>query len=349
MITSEDLRIPTKIVGPIKIKGLHFDESFSDVMVPLSSFESPIWNSVERGALISQLSPNGIETFIIGDSMTRSVILQSRSAKDSINFQLQIENDLNHFNNLIAQHSKNTFLRSWHIELVGNLIYIRFKFYTKEAAGHNMSTQAAQTILEDLLSRFNNLEYISISGNICTDKKNSTINGLLGRGKYVIAQISITQDICKEHLRSDINKIYDLNIKKNLLGSILSGGVRSANAHFANMLLAFFLSTGQDAANIIEASQGFVHSEVKKDILYFSVTLPNIILGTIGNGKNNENIHNNFMKMNIIPSEENSAKKLAMIAGATVLCGELSLLAAQTNMDELVRSHLILERKKRKM
>ena len=35
---------------------------------------------------------------------------------------------------------------------------------------------------------------------------------------------------------------------------------------------------------------------------------------------------------------------LAIIAAATVLCGEISLLAAQTNQGELMRSHIQLER-----
>jgi hydroxymethylglutaryl-CoA reductase (NADPH) len=37
---------------------------------------------------------------------------------------------------------------------------------------------------------------------------------------------------------------------------------------------------------------------------------------------------------------------MAAIIGAVVWCGELSLMAALTNQDELVRSHVMLERKK---
>jgi hydroxymethylglutaryl-CoA reductase (NADPH) len=40
-----------------------------------------------------------------------------------------------------------------------------------------------------------------------------------------------------------------------------------------------------------------------------------------------------------------NARRLAIIAACAVLCGELSLLAAQTNPGELMRSHLQLERK----
>ena len=70
--------------------------------------------------------------------------------------------------------------------------------------------------------------------------------------------------------------------------------MRTANAHFANMLLGFYLATGQDAANIIEGSQGIVHTELRGDDLYFSVTLPNMIVGAVGNGKTFDFVRENL-------------------------------------------------------
>ena len=120
----------------------------------------------------------------------------------------------------------------------------------------------------------------------------------------------------------------------------------SANAHFANMLLGFYLATGQDAANIVEGSQGIVHAEVRGSALYFSVTLPNLIVGVVGNGKQLAFAKHNLSLLGCLekrPPGENS-RRLAQLIAATVLCGELSLLAAQTNRGELMESHLRLER-----
>ena len=145
----------------------------------------------------------------------------------------------------------------------------------------------------------------------------------------------------KDTLNSTPEKIVELNIKKNLIGGVLAGSLRSANAHFANMLLAIYLATGQDAANIVEGSQGIVHTEVVEENLYFSVTLPNLIVGTIGNGKNLAFVQENFKN---IGCNNLNARKLAIIVAAGVLCGELSLLAAQTNPGELMRTHCNFER-----
>ncbi len=114
------------------------------------------------------------------------------------------------------------------------------------------------------------------------------------------------------------------------------------------MLLAFYLATGQDAANIVEGSQGIVHAEVHGDNLYFSVTLPNIIVGSVGNGKDLNFVHNNLAMLDCLEQRElgQNARRLAIIAAATVLCGEISLLAALTNQGELMRSHIKIERGK---
>ncbi|XVN43652.1 MAG: hypothetical protein RCG15_07350 [Candidatus Rickettsia vulgarisii] len=97
---------------------------------------------------------------------------------------------------------------------------------------------------------------------------------------------------------------------------------------------------------MIEGSQGIVFAEVRNNDLYFSVTLPNVIVGTVGNGKDLPFVEENLVKLgckeNRVPGA--NACRLAVITAATVFCGELSLLAAQTNQGELMRSHIKLER-----
>jgi len=114
------------------------------------------------------------------------------------------------------------------------------------------------------------------------------------------------------------------------------------------MLLAFYLATGQDAANIIEGSQGYTLAEVQNNDLYFSVTIPNIIIGTVGNGKDIEFVRKNLEALGCLekrPAGEN-ARRLAALAAAAVWCGELSLMAALTHPGELMSAHRKMERRK---
>jgi len=124
-----------------------------------------------------------------------------------------------------------------------------------------MATLAADRLLEWILVRFNTLKYVSISGNYCSDKKTSAVNGILGRGKYVIAELLLPAKCVKKLLKTTPEKLIQLNIKKISSENIISGVFATANAHFANMLLGFYLATGQDGANIIEGSQGLVYAE----------------------------------------------------------------------------------------
>ena len=334
--------IPMKLVGPLKIISQEF---CGEVKVPMATFETPLWPSTSRGAKVSRVC-GGIEAIVIDDRMTRSIVVEAPSAQQAYAILADLDNNQGIVEQAIAATGRFAKLKDWNSQVVGNLLYIRIAISSGDASGHNMVTAAAENFLNWLLANYRELKYISISANFCVDKKASAVNGILGRGKYVVAEILIPRDICREVLKSTPEKIIDLHIKKNLIGTMLAGGIRSANAHFANMLLAVYLATGQDAANIIEGSQGMVHAELKNDSLYFSVTLPNIIVGTVGNGKHLSFAKDNLKSLGCFNEQApgKSARKLAIIIAATVLCGELSLLAAQTNQGELMRTHFKMER-----
>ena len=336
--------VPMKDIGPIKMLGPLINDSLS---VPLATFETPLWPSTERGARVSRHS-GGIALTLLDDRMSRSILVEGPSAHYLQDVIQKLHAGEGKLQEIVASTSKFAHFLKVHTQVVGTLLYLRLEISTGDASGHNMVTKAADKVMDWILEHFPELEYVSISGNYCTDKKASAVNGILGRGKYVVAEMTISREICEKYLRTTPEKIVDLNIKKNLLGTLLAGTVRSANAHFANMLLAFYIATGQDPANVVEGSQGIVHAEVKEGALYFSTTLPNIIVGTVGNGKDLPFVRENLEKLGCLENRApgDNAKRLAGIAAAVVLCGELSLLAAQTNQGELMRSHVALERVK---
>src|SRR3990167_5465435 len=336
--TIQTATVPMRTVGPIKIIS---QEVTDDIFVPLATFETPLWYSVNRGARVSLLS-GGIRAIVISENMARSVIVQGTDAHIVQQITEQLKQQHQTIAAIVSTTSRYAKLIDWHCQQVGNLLYLRLEINCGDASGHNMVTKAADAFLSWLLQQYPALRYVSISGNFCTDKKVSAVNGLLGRGKYVIAELTIPRSLCQQKLRTTPLQLVDLHVKKNLIGSIVAGGLKTANAHFANMLLAIYLATGQDAANIIEGSQGIVHAEVRDDHLYFSVTLPNVIVGTVGNGKELEFVQQNLAQLGCLEEREpgQNARRLAIIVACTVLCGELSLLAAQTNPNELMASHL---------
>lgn len=228
--------IPTKIVGPLSIKLFGVAEQ---VYVPMATFETPLWNSTKRGALVSQQS-DGINIYVADDGMSRSVAFFADDIHKALDCRKWIQNNRDLIAKTIESTSRFAKLLNLHVEVVANIVYLRVNISTGNASGHNMVTWAADAVM-DLIQKNCEVSYGSISGNLCVDKKNSAINGILGRGKRCLADMTIPRDVCLSVLKTSPEKIAELNVKKNLLGSIVAGSVRSANAHFANILLAVYL------------------------------------------------------------------------------------------------------------
>lgn len=329
--------IPTRVINSLRVK---YEGTIEDVKVPLSTFEKPLWFSVRRGAYLAGLC-GGINTFVTSNCMTRSVVFKCKNIEDCIKLNSFVEANIESIEKQVKSSSRHAEFLKITSEIVGNLIYFRLSINAKEASGHNMVTNASQQFVNWVVQNYN-CECVSVSGNCCVDKKVSAINSICGRGKNVHADLVVPEYLCKRILRTTPQKMHELNTVKNLIGSTLAGSIMSSNAHYANMLLAIYLATGQDAANIVEGSQGITVTDVVDGNLYFSVNLPNVIVGTVGNGKNEGITKQNLEMMNCVG--DGSSEKLAAIIGATVLCGELSLMAALTNNGELIRSHLVIER-----
>lgn len=334
--------VPLKWIGPLTLCTETGTESLE---IPLATYETPLWPSTRRGAQVSRQC-GGIRCTLVDDRMTRSILLEAPHAAEALRVATYAREQKALLQSLTAETSRYARLLETHHQIVGNLLYLRFAFETGDASGHNMATQAADRILHALLEHFPTLKHVSVSGNYCTDKKVSAVNGILGRGKYVVTEALIPANVLRRHLKTTAGAIAELNVRKNLIGTLLAGGTRTANAHVANILLAFYLATGQDAANIIEGSQAITHAEARGDDLYFSVTFPNLILGTVGNGKDlpfvGEILQRLGCRENRPPAE--NARRLAKLCAAAAWCGELSLMAALTHPGELIQAHLRLER-----
>jgi hydroxymethylglutaryl-CoA reductase (NADPH) len=336
-------QIPMQSVGPLKLIG---DVVADDLMVPMATYETPLWPSVARGARVAHHA-GGIRVSVIDERMTRSIVLEAPNATEARQAMHSLQTRHEDLQSVVRKSSQYATLIDTHFQIIGKLMYVRLEFTTGDASGHNMVTNAADRLIPWVLSEYPALSYVSISGNLCTDKKVSAVNGLLGRGKNVVCETTISRKLCQRFLKTTPEALVNLHIKKDLIGSIAAGSLRSANAHVANMLLGFYLATGQDAANIVEGSQAINHAEVTAEgDLYFSTTLPNLIVGTVGNGKGLDFVQTNLKQLGCLdarPAGEN-ARRLACIAAACAFCGELSLLAAQTNPGELMAAHLKLER-----
>ena len=75
---------------------------------------------------------------------------------------------------------------------VGKMRFLRFDYTTGDAGGQNMVTKATHDACTWMIDQgLDGLEHFTLSANLDTDKKHSTLNNLHTRGKRVVAEVTV--------------------------------------------------------------------------------------------------------------------------------------------------------------
>lgn len=331
------IQIPVGIAGPLKVKG---DYAKGEFYIPLATTEGALLASVNRGCSIIA-EAGGVTTKIIDDKMTRAPVIKAKSVSEALEIKAWIERNFKELKKaaeVTTRHGK--LIKIDPILVVGRYVYPRFVFTTGDSMGMNMVTIATEAALS-LLTHKTGAHIVALSGNVCVDKKPSSLNLVEGRGKSFVAEIVIPKEIVERKLKSTAEAIVEVNTSKNLIGSAISGSM-GFNAQYANMIGAMFLATGQDEAHIVEGSIGITTaSEEENGDLYFSVTLPDVPVATVGGGTSIDTARECLEIMDCYGNEK--VHKFAEIVAGTVLAGELSLMGALA-AGHLARAHKELGR-----
>jgi len=306
-----------------------------DFYVPMATTEGTLVASYNRGMKLCR-EAGGIVTTVMDDAMQRAPLFVFENARYSKAFSKWVTT---HFDQLKAQAEETTSVgKLLDIEqyTVGKLHWLRFNYSTGDAAGQNMVTKATHRACHWALEQnIEGLEHFTMAANMDTDKKHSHLNILQTRGKRVVAEITLPNELLQRIVHVSGEALFKQRQYSNA-GSMLSNAV-SNGSHFANGITAVFIATGQDVANVAESSAGIVYVELKPNgDYYFSVTIPSLIVATYGGGTGLPTQKECLQMMDCYGAGK--VNKLAEIVAATVLCGELSLGAAVV-ANEWVSSH----------
>ena len=313
--------------------------------------EGKLVAGLNRGASAINRS-GGVKVRHLSSNMTRSVILDTGSVEGSLKATEFVKSEAG-----LALLKKAFRDKSSRIELLdveayttGRLLYIRYSADTKAAMGMNMVTIAsshATKILADELEKMGvRADVMSESGNMCADKKPSTINTIRGRGVSLAAEATIKPDVLKKYFGIEAKSVERLNYMKNYVGSGLAGSF-AHNAHVANVLAATFIAYGQDVAQIVDAVNAFDDVKAEEDgSLYISLYMPDLEVGTYGGGTHRETAKELLRASGVYGEGDNDGKTKVMLAeliAAAALAGELNLLCAES-AGVLAESHSKLMR-----
>jgi hydroxymethylglutaryl-CoA reductase (NADPH) len=164
-----------------------------------------------------------------------------------------------------------------------------------------------------------------VEGNMSGDKKATMLSFLSARGKKVIAEVVIPAKLLKKIIHVTPLQMVQYG-HAALLGGTQSGSI-GVQGHYANALAALFIACGQDVACVSEAATGLTDMDItEQGDLYASVTLPNVIVGTVGGGTHLPTAHECLGMLGCVG--KGTARKFAEICTATILAGEISIMGA---------------------
>lgn len=336
-------QVPVGIAGPLVVRGKHTN---GNVFVPLATTEGALVASVNRGCAAIRAA-GGAQVFVEDAGMTRAPVFRTESMAQTQEFLAWIRAHEPDIKELAQSTSRHLELLDIKPFAFGTSVWLRFRFSSGDAMGMNMATIAAERVCRKLIVPRTGVECIALSGNYCVDKKPSAINWQEGRGKRLHAEVVLEHEVLRDVLKTNSAALAEVCYRKNLLGSIAAGSM-GFNAHFANVVAAFFIATGQDVAHVVGGSLGITNIEARGDDAYMSVFLPDIPLGAVGGGTSLGTQNEALRMLDIIPDPEKpgaAVTRLGEILAGAVLAGELSLMAAFTSND-LARAHQRLARGK---
>jgi hydroxymethylglutaryl-CoA reductase (NADPH) len=325
-------QIPVGVIGPLRVNGVH---ARGDYYVPLATTEGALVASYQRGAKLISLA-GGASALCLVESVLRAPGFSFSSMAEAGMFLAHVVSRFEQLKARVKDTSKHAELVQVDPVISGKEVYIVFHYTTGDAAGQNMVTFATGALCEDLLqSSPVQPQTWFIEANMSGDKKATQLAFQSTRGKKVVADVTIPRELVQKYLHCEPEQIFKY-WQLAVVGSLQSGSI-GMQGHYANALAALFMACGQDVACVAEASVGLTRMDVTASgDFYCSISLPNLIVGTVGGGTHLPTARECLEMLGCYGS--GGAKKFAEICAATVLSGEVSIAGALAS-GEFAKAH----------
>ncbi len=330
-------KVPVGLAGPLRVNGAH---AYGDYYVPLATTEAALVASYSRGSqLITEAG--GCAAVVLNEGVSRAPGFAFETVRDAAMFVAWVASSFEAFKAVSRDTTRYGELVELETTVEGNHVHVRLDFMTGDASGQNMVTIAADAVCRYIVEHTPvRPRYWFVEANMSGDKKATTHSFMSVRGKKVIAEIVVPGGLIEERLHTTTAAMVDY-ARMSMLGGVMSGSI-GVQGHYANGLAALFIACGQDAACVAEAAVGVTRFEPRDDgSLYAAVTLPNLIVGTVGGGTG---LPTQKACLDVLGlAGAGHARAFAEVAAAVALAGELSIIGALT-AGHFTRAHKDLAR-----
>lgn len=313
-------QMPLGVAGPLQVVGDHARGTF---YVPLATTEGALVRSYERG-MLAITRAGGARVRVWRDENRVAPLFTFPDAEAAIEFVdalPQLEPQAREAAEATTSHGRLLRLTP---HPLGREVIVEFAWFTGDAQGMNMIVRGTEAGARRLVADSRAEGFQTFSG--MSAEKRAAGNLLAGgKGKRVTASVKLPQRLVRSFLGTTAREL-EAMWRRTVLGHLQAGTV-GYNGHYANGLTALFIATGQDVANVANAAVGVTTLEATGDgDLHASVQLPSLTVATVGGGTSLGTSRECLEMLGCAGSGH--ALKLAEIAAATVLAGELSMGAA---------------------
>lgn len=314
-------QVPMGLIGPLLVNGEHAQ---GDFYMPMATSEGTLIASYNRGARLLRES-GGAKVTVVDDAMQRAPVFMFDDARQARDFGVWVTENFDQIAEQAQTTTRSGKLRNIQQFAAARMRYLRFNYTTGDAAGQNMVGKATFVACEWIMANYPGIKRYMLSGAMDTDKKHSHLNTLHTRGKRVIAEVTIPNELLLKSMNISAEALYKAR-SISQVGSFMAGS-NNTGAHSANGVTAAFIATGQDVANVAESSAAIVFADLDDEGNYYlSITIPSLIIATFGGGTGLPTQQECLKMLGCAGSGK--VHKLAEIIGATVLAGEVSLMSA---------------------
>jgi hydroxymethylglutaryl-CoA reductase (NADPH) len=316
------VKVPVGLAGPLRVNG---SAAQGDYYVPLATTEAALVASYSRGAqLITEAG--GCSAILLAEGVTRAPGFAFASLYEATQFARWVAEQLPALRDAAQATTRYGKLVRLQTTIEGNHVYIRFEYTTGDASGQNMSTIATDAACRHIVEQtpIKPLHWF-VEANLSSDKKASFQTLMSARGKRVGADIVIPAGLVAQRLHTTPQRMVEYWVM-SATGAVLSGTV-GVHGHYANCIAALYIACGQDAACVAESALGMSRLALTNTgDLYACVTLPNIMVATVGGGTG---LPSQQACLEILGlSGPGNARALAEICASLCLAGELSISGA---------------------
>ena len=317
------VHVPLGVAGPIRVNGEHARGLY---YVPFATTEGTLVSTYQYG-MRAITEAGGANAQVLGDSLDITPCFMLASGRDASAFSQWLHDHLSELKDVAAETTAHGRLVELHTHVFGRRVFARFAFTTGDAMGMNMVNIAVDQVCRHAIE-MTDCERYYLRCNYSSDKKPAAINLFRTYGKDVAIDFTLPAAVAETHLGVAAHDLLDF-VAAGRQGAMQAGAL-GMNAHFANGLAAIFIACGQDVAQVVNASIGFIDIEPgRDDDLYVFARLQNLVVGTVGGGTS---LPTQSACLDLLDCRgDGTAPKFAEIVAATVVAGDLAIAAALAN------------------